>query len=171
MAFRRRLSIAAWALFAPVLAHAAEPIAMGSSGRPLPRFVSLSSSEVNVRVGPSFEHRVKWTFVKAGLPVEIVREFGNWRRVRDADGEEGWVHHSLLSGRRTALIAPWNADGPVPLRDRAGDSAKVTAYLEPFVLIEVDKCDGTWCEVSGTGWRGHVQQSALWGVYPAESVR
>lgn len=151
-------------------AFAAEPLAEGSSGLPLPRFVSLSSSQVNVRMGPSFEHRVKWTFTKAGLPVEIVREFGNWRRVRDADGEEGWVHHSLLSGRRTALITPWGADGPIPLRARASETSRTTALLEPLVLTRVEECDGDWCTVSGAGWRGYVPQTSLWGVYPAEEV-
>lgn len=150
--------------------HAAEPVERGASGLPLPRFVSLGSSKVNVRGGPSRDHKIKWTFVKAGLPVEIVREFGNWRRVRDAAGEEGWVHGSLLSGRRTALVAPWSQDEMVALREAADRSAGTKAYLEPYVLAEVERCDGAWCAITGRGWRGMVPQGTLWGVYPREVV-
>lgn len=152
-------------------ACAQDVVELGPSGLPLPRFVSLSSSEVNVRVGPSFTHKVKYTFKKSGLPVEIVREFGNWRRIRDAEGEEGWVHGSLLSGRRTALVAPWAKGENVPLRAEAEANSATTAYLEPLVLAAVDRCDGAWCEVSGRGFSGVVQQRMLWGVYPKEEVR
>lgn len=153
--------------------EAAEPQRRGDSGLPLPRFVSLSSAEVNVRMGPSFKHKVKWTYHKVGLPVEVVHEFGNWRRVRDADGEEGWVHHSLLSGRRTVLVSPWSGDvkRTIPLRPVPREDARPVAYLEPFVLATVDECDGSWCAIAGRGWSGVVPQRALWGVYPQETVK
>jgi SH3-like domain-containing protein len=155
---------------AAVSVQAAEALSKGPSGYPLPRFVSLSASKVNVRMGPSTRHKVKWTFRKEGLPVEVVQEFGNWRQVRDAEGEEGWVHGSLLSGRRTVLVAPWSDGELVPLRARPSSTARAVAYLEPFVLADVDDCDGSWCEVSVEGWRGAVPQRFLWGVYPRERV-
>ncbi len=86
----------------------------GPSGLPLPRFVSLKSDRVNVRAGPGQSHRVAWVFSRAGLPVEIVAEFENWRRIRDSDGSEGWVFHSLLSGRRTGVVAPWSGERRSP---------------------------------------------------------
>ncbi|MCF3936013.1 SH3 domain-containing protein [Acuticoccus sp. M5D2P5] len=150
--------------------YAADALERGASGLPLPRFVSLSSSEVNVRIGPSFNHKVVWTYTKSGLPVEVIREFGNWRQVRDAEGDEGWVHQSLLSGRRTVLVSPWSQNENVPLRAEAKQAARPTAYLEPYVLGNVNRCDGSWCEISGRGWRGQVPQSLLWGVYPREEV-
>src|SRR3972149_4758083 len=73
-----------------------------ASGLPVPRYVSLKVDKVNVRKGPSREHEVNWVFTRAGLPVEVSAEFENWRRIRDAEGSEGWVFPSLLSGRRTA---------------------------------------------------------------------
>ncbi|WP_420391460.1 SH3 domain-containing protein [Acuticoccus sp.] len=150
--------------------EAADPIERGPSGLPLPRFVSLASERVNVRRGPSRSYKIKWTFTKSGLPVEIVREFDNWRRVRDADGEEGWIHASLLSGRRTAIVSPWAQGDPVPLRDRPVEDAEPTAWLEPHVLVRINRCDGTWCAIEGADWAGLVPQSTLWGVYPTESV-
>ena len=103
----------------------------GASGLPVPRFVSLKSDRVNVRVGPSRERAVAWTFVQSGLPVEIIQEFENWRRIRDWEGKVGWVFHSLLSGRRTALVTPWEKTSRTPLRARSkSDADKVVSDIE-----------------------------------------
>lgn len=167
-----RLVPAGLALLALLLAGpeaAAQAVKTGPSGLPVPRFVSLKSDKVNVRRGPSHEHEVVWRYVRRGLPVEITQEFENWRRIRDVEGAEGWVFHSLLSGTRTALIAPWNTDRtPFPLRKEASADAAVTARLEPGVQATVDECTGTWCRVAGDRFDGWIEQSALWGVYPGE---
>lgn len=141
-----------------------------TTGLPVPRFVSLKSDRVNLREGPSKEHRTTWVFQRAGLPVEVTAEFDTWRKIRDADGSEGWVLHSLLSGRRTVLIAPWKKDKVLPLYGESNQSAAVVANLQPGVLGNVKKCDGTWCRIFGDGFDGYEQQSNLWGVYPGEQV-
>ncbi len=166
----RRFALALLAALSIEPAVAAEPLGRGASGFPIPRFVSLSSDKVNVRMGPTHQHKVKWTFIKSGLPVEVVSEHFNWRRVRDADGEEGWIHHTLLSGRRTGLISPWSRQATLPLRARPNENAKTAALLEPSVLVEIDGCDGTWCAVSAGRVSGFVQQRILWGVYPNERL-
>lgn len=143
---------------------------VGPSGFPVPRFVSLKSDRVNVRVGPSRDHRIGWTFVRAGLPVEIVQEFENWRRIRDWEGSEGWVFHSLLTGRRTALVTPWESAMITPLREEPRSDARVVAELSPKVLGEVGQCKEGWCEVSGDGFSGWIDQTRLFGVYPDETV-
>ena len=84
-----------------ISAKDANPI---TSGLPVPRFVSLKSDHVNVRVGPTKDNDVSWIYTRSSLPVEITAEFENWRRIRDSEGSEGWVYHSLLSGRRTAVV-------------------------------------------------------------------
>ena len=116
----------------------------------MPRYVSLKTDRVNLREGPSKEHRTAWVFQRAGLPVEIVAEFETWRRIRDAEGTEGWVLHSLLSGRRTALVMPW-AKGevaPIPLQERAGDRTEVVARLQPGVIANVRQCTAAWCRIT-----------------------
>lgn len=142
-----------------------------ASGLAVPRYVSLKSSLVNLREGPSKENRTTWIFQRAGLPVEITAEFETWRKVRDSEGSEGWVLHSLLSGRRTALVTPWKKEGAaiIVYGKPAGDSA-ATAKLEPNVLANIRSCDKTWCRVNGTGFDGFVKQVDLWGVYPNESI-
>src|SRR6187401_2096362 len=84
--------------------HAAGDAAGSASGLPVPRYVSLKSDRVNVRAGPTKDHAVAWVFTRPGLPVEVTAEFENWRRIRDSEGAEGWVYHSLLSGKRTAVV-------------------------------------------------------------------
>ena len=79
---------------------AADPARGPVTNLPLPRFVSMRAESANARRGPSLDQRVDWEFVRRGLPLEITAEYGQWRRVRDADGAGGWVHHALLSGRR-----------------------------------------------------------------------
>jgi SH3-like domain-containing protein len=143
---------------------------LGPSGLPLPRFVSLKAGRVNVRVGPGQDYRVAWVFTRSGLPVEIVQEFDNWRRIRDSDGTEGWVFHSLLIGKRTAVVAPWQTGDPLPLRAEPTDTGEITAYLQPKVVGLVSKCEGGWCRLSDSRFRGWIQQDRLWGVYPDESV-
>src|SRR5262249_52520079 len=90
---------------AAALAQSADAAIGPVTKLPVPRFVSLKTDNVNVRQGPTKEHAVAWIFHRAGLPVEIIAEFEIWRRIRDSEGAEGWVYHSLLSGRRTALIS------------------------------------------------------------------
>src|SRR5579863_752319 len=141
-----------------------------ATGRPVPRFVSLKTDRVNLREGPSKDHPTKWVFERAGLPVEITAEFETWRKVRDSEGAEGWVLHSLLSGRRTVLVAPWKHGENFKLFMRASDSSDVAATLQSGVLGDVRGCDGQWCRISGDGFDGYIQQTNLWGVYPNERV-
>jgi SH3-like domain-containing protein len=152
--------------------RAAGDLAAGTqSGLPVPRFVSLKSDHVNVRAGPTKDHEVTWVYTRTGLPVEITAEYENWRRIRDWEGAEGWVYHSLLSGRRTAFIAKMKAsDELAELHDSADPKSSVTAKLEPGVLGAVKRCTGTWCRVIGPNFDGWVPQERLWGVYPNEKV-
>lgn len=146
------------------------------SGLPVPRYVSLKTDRVNLREGPSKDHRTAWIFQRAGLPVEITAEYEVWRRIRDAAGTEGWVLHSLLSGRRTALVTPWakNAAEALPLFDKADDKANVVAQLQPNVIASVKNCTAGWCRIiiaqPGRDMSGFMKQDRLWGVYPNEKV-
>jgi SH3-like domain-containing protein len=161
------------ALFSAQTAYAQDAVQRGASGLPLPRFVSLKSGRVNLRIGPGPDYAVSWRFVKAGLPVEIIQEYDNWRRIRDADGTEGWVNQSLLSGKRTALAAPWNKGDEgklVSLHSEPASAAAAVASLEPGVLTHVENCDGDWCMVEAGGASGYVRQSEIWGAYPGEVV-
>jgi SH3-like domain-containing protein len=144
---------------------------MGSAtGLPVPRYVSLKSDRVNLREGPSKDHRTSWVFQRAGLPVEITAEFETWRKVRDSEGSEGWVLHSLLSGRRTALVAPWKKNEVLTLYSKPDAGADAQAKLQAGVVANIKSCGGKWCRVFGEGFDGFIEQANLWGVYPEEKV-
>ncbi len=161
------------AVAAPADQPASGDIRRGPSGLPLPRFVSLKSGKVNSRIGPGVNYAVDWMYMKPGLPMEIIQEYDNWRRVRDADGAEGWVLQSLLSGRRTAIAAPWQKgkEVTIEMRARPDEAARVVAMVEPGAIGTIRSCDGQWCEMAFAGRVGWVSQSQVWGAYPGELVK
>jgi SH3-like domain-containing protein len=154
-------------LAAIVGAHAAADLRVGSqSGLPLPRFVSLKADRVNVRSGPTRDNDVTWVYTHAGLPVEITAEYGNWRRIRDWEGAEGWVYHSLLSGKRTAMVMTKRKGAFVPLYDEADSHGAVSARLESGVLATIKQCTGSWCHISGSNFDGWIEQNRVWDKRP-----
>jgi SH3-like domain-containing protein len=152
-------------------AHAGSETSIGpKSGLPMPRFVSLKPDRVNVHGGPTRDHEVAFVYTRAGLPVEITAESDNWRRIRDWEGSEGWVYHSLLSGKRTALVAPKDKSQLVPLYDKGDSGGTILAQLQAGVLASVKRCTGSWCRITGAGFDGWVVQEQLWGVYANEKI-
>jgi SH3-like domain-containing protein len=140
------------------------------SGLPVPRFVSLKVDRVNVRGGPDKDHDVSWIYTRVGWPVEITAEFENWRRIRDSDGSEGWVYHSLLSGKRMAAVQLKSKTDLAPLHAKPDAESAVLARLQSGVLGSVRHCNGSWCRLTGDGFDGWIEQHRLWGVYPDEKV-
>jgi SH3-like domain-containing protein len=137
----------------------------GASGLPLPRFASLRASDVNMRTGPGTRYPIEWVLMRQGMPVEITAEYEVWRRVRDPDGDEGWVHKNALSGRRTAIVAGKTHD----LRDDDGDQAPVVAHLDDGAVGQIIKCAKDWCKLSFAGTRGWLKKSEFWGAYSDET--
>lgn len=139
---------------------------------PIPRFVSLKSNKVNVRVGPRQDYAILWVYQRQGLPVEIIQEYDNWRKIRDADGSEGWILQSLLSGNRTMIIAPWVKDKAqvVTLYREPLKSSAAIAYLEPGVIGKIRNCNGDWCRITIDRTSGWVEQNSIWGAYPGEKI-
>ncbi len=135
------------------------------SGLPLPRFVSLAADKVNARTGPGSRYPIAWQYQRRNLPVEVVAEYEYWRRVRDHDGTEAWVHKNLTSGRRYALV-----EGIVrPLLARPDPAAEVVLMAEPGVQARLRQCpDPVWCQVEIAGEKGWMERRYLWGVYPDE---
>jgi len=162
---------------------AEEPAAAGRTGLALPRFVSLKSDRVNLRQGPGSDYRIVWVFRRAGLPIEVVKESESWRQVRDSEGATGWVLASMLSGRRTVTVSPWEAGKPaasvpansgaslVPLFASEWSGSGVVANVEPGVIASVLSCSGTWCRISLGELKGFIEQKKLWGVYEGETVK
>lgn len=131
---------------------------------PLPRFASLRAKSVNLHVGPGNNYPTEWKFVRPGIPVEILAEFDTWRQIRDWQGTQGWVHKSLLCGKRTAVIQKKQRK----LHKNPDESSAIAAHVEPGVLATLLECRNDWCRVDIQGVRGWVKRRFIWGVYPHE---
>lgn len=157
---------------APVAPPEAQPASPASPTRgavtnlPLPRFVSLKTSEGNARRGPSLAHRIDWVFTRPGMPLRITAEYENWRRVEDVDGIGGWVHYALLSGTRSIVVIVPMAD----LRAEPDDTSTLRARVEAGVIGRVQDCARDWCRVSLDGGRGYMRKTAIWGVGADEVI-
>jgi len=138
------------------------------SGYPVPRFVSLGADKVNVRAGPSKLHPIKWQYVRLGLPVKVIAETQEWRQIRDAQGNIGWVFHALLDGRRTVLVTGDGTGRPVALREQADPAALIVAVAEPGALLRLEECSNDWCRVTAPEAQGWVHRSLIWGVLATE---
>jgi SH3-like domain-containing protein len=133
-------------------------------GLPVPRFVSLRSGEVNMRVGPGTRYSINWVYKREGLPVEIVQEFDQWRKIRDMDGTTGWVHKQMLQGRRSAIIK-----ARVAVLRRSPD-AKASAVIkaEKGVYGRLSECKKEWCLVQLQGKKAWARKADIWGIFAAE---
>lgn len=141
-----------------------EPGHGSSTNLPVPRYVSLKTSDGNVRRGPSLEHRVDWVFHHRDMPLRITAEFEHWRRVEDNEGQGGWIYYTMLSGVRTLLVTTDKAE----LHEAPDDKSPVVALAEEGAIGKLGSCKKDWCELSGAGADGWVKKSDVWGVDAGE---
>jgi len=170
-AARLGLALALAALLAAPAASAPQPAGAAETrgpetGLPMPRFVSARANKVNVRTGPGQRYPVEWVYLRRSMPFEVTAEFGHWRRVRDWQGAEGWVHGRMLSGRRTVVVT----DKRRTLRREARAEARAEAFAEPGVIGELLECEVAWCRVDLRGHRGWLRRGEFWGAYPGEII-
>lgn len=140
---------------------------MAAPTLPLPRFASLRSNEINLRVGPGSEYPIEWVFKRKDMPVEIIDEFEVWRKIRDYEGIEGWVHKSMLSGTRFAIVIHTFQH----LHRGADLHSKAIAAAEAGVICRILEAKGDWCRIEAQGHKGWVTRAALWGLYPHEMIK
>lgn len=162
------LVIAAMPVSAPLrageTAQASEAPRLGPvTRRPLPRYVSLKA-KANVRRGPGTDQRIDWVFRHRGMPLQVIAEFGNWRKVVDADGTGGWIHHFFLRNQRTVVVrAPRTS-----LREAPDAQAREVARAMQGVIARVRECGADWCLIAVDGYEGWVIKRDVWGVDPGE---
>ncbi|GGE18207.1 hypothetical protein GCM10011529_25900 [Polymorphobacter glacialis] len=157
--------------FACALPAAAEERADGTTDLPVPRFVSLKSNSAMMRTGPDDRRfPIAWEYKRRGLPLEIVREYGIWRQVRDPEGTIGWMNKSLLTGERTGFITPAADSGPRTLYTAPDLQSRVAWRIEPGAVVTITLCENVWCRVSNGGRSGYILRNHLWGTYPNEAI-
>jgi SH3-like domain-containing protein len=162
------LAALAWALAASAPAAADEKDHPTPSGLPVPRYVSLKFDNVNARSGPSDDHRLLWVFHARGLPVQVIAETEDWRRVCDPDGQVSWVHRRTTDGRRMVMrVRP----GPAAILAKPNPKASPVAYLAPRALAALDRCQKDWCKITVGRVTGWTPATALWGAVDALQCR
>lgn len=132
---------------------------------PLPRFVSIKATAAHLHVGPGDHYPIEWRYVRQFLPVEVLLEFDHWRQIRDSQGTIGWVHKTLLSSRRFAMVQTKVAN----LHKQSNGESPVVATVEPGVIVKLVECTNTMCHVDIQGIRGWISRDLLFGLYPDES--
>jgi SH3-like domain-containing protein len=133
----------------------------------VPRFASLRSDEVNLRVGPGENYPIEWVLKRKDMPVEILEEFQNWRKVQDSQGDKGWVLDRMVSARRDVVVV-----GATRALYRQPDpGGQIIARAEPGVVARLIELQGAWCHVEAGGFQGWVQRSEVWGVFPDETLQ
>ncbi|MDO1559319.1 SH3 domain-containing protein [Brevundimonas sp. 2R-24] len=156
----RRLPVLIAVLLLAACGRGAEKAPDTPSGRPVPRWISIRSEPVSARAGPGFDYEVRFQYQARGLPVQVVEETRDWRKVCDPRGQTAWVHHTRTSGRRTAFNRGAEA---LPLRASPRDDAEVRALLAPQSIAGLDRCKDGWCRLEVDGQKGWVRQSAVFG--------
>jgi SH3-like domain-containing protein len=140
--------------------------AAGGAEAPLPHFASLHSDKVNLRAGPGDRYPIDWVYLRKDWPVEVIAQFDHWRRVRDWEGTEGWVHEKMVTNKRAVIVT----GGVRGLRQSPSLTAGLLARAEPGVVARLAECRGEWCRIEAGDTTGWVQRSDIWGVYPNENV-
>lgn len=171
----RQLSVALCLLGGQAFAQEVTPASAGTfaaptvgpeTNLPLPRYVSLKASEANVRRGPSLSHRIDWVFQRRSMPLQVIGEYGHWRRVIDRDGQGGWVHYTMLSGARSVIVD----QDRLRLHARPREDSRETVELEAGVIARLHECEPEWCRLTAGGYKGWAPKAVLWGV-EADEIR
>lgn len=132
------------------------------SGFEVPRYVSLKFGKTNGRIGPSVNHPIAWQYRRAGLPVVVIAETENWRKIRDVRGDESWIYKAGLSGERHVITLKETS-----IFKRQDTNSPVVAVAETQALLRLEDCEAGFCKVySGSGLRGWVLQDSIWGATP-----
>jgi SH3-like domain-containing protein len=147
-----------------LLAQAGFP-ARAAEDAKVPYFASMKGETTNMREGPGSDSRVKWVYHRKGLPVEVIATFEVWRRVRDMDGEIGWIHVALLSRERMVVV---KGKGEAAVHNRADAKSDVLAEAKPGAVGRLEHCDAAACEVKFDGAKGWIDRNRLWGMHGGE---
>ncbi|PCJ34818.1 MAG: hypothetical protein COA93_04160 [Alphaproteobacteria bacterium] len=144
-----------------------EKTILGPSGYLIPRYVSLAKNTVNVRTGPNGNYPIIWVFKKAGLPVKVIAEYKDWRKIVDSEGARGWVWGPLVSSKRNALII---SDQQALLKQPTMGQP-VSVIAEAGVIGKIKICREGWCKIDVNGFKGWLRQSVFWGTLRGEVLK
>lgn len=145
--------------------------AVGASGLPIPRFVSITAGRVNLRKGPGRQYPIAWILQRRWLPVEIIEEFEHWRKIREQSGSVGWVHKTMLSSKRMGLVIDSGKAGELTPIYPKNAAVKPSMMAEAGAIGEISQCNEEWCAIRFEQGKGWIRRDNLWGLYPGEEIK
>ncbi|WP_413818509.1 SH3 domain-containing protein [Sphingobium sp.] len=134
--------------------------AVASPRKAVPYWASISEPEARMRVGPNLDYPSNWIYRRRDLPVKVVQVLGNWRKIEDSAGTQGWMHVRLLSDAPTAIVM----GGVTEMRGKPSDEARLLYRVEPGVVGRISDCGSGWCALNVGGRKGFIRASSLWGA-------
>lgn len=135
------------------------------------RFVSLRRDKVNLRTGPGERFPILWVYQAKGYPVEVIDRYDIWRRIREIDNTDGWVHQNMISNTRTAFV---REEGNLTNKPAVG--AKVIAIAQQGTMAKIERCpaQNDYCLLSfqhnDKTVKGWFLRRQIWGIYPDEEI-
>ena len=134
------------------------------TGFDIPRFVSLKSNEINLRVGPSINYPINIKYIRKNFPIEIIDEFDLWRKVSEHEGNTGWIKKGLLKGDRYVLTGIKKNEAKIFNRP----NGREIGLIKKNNILKLEICLEYWCYISHQDINGWVSKDGIWGVYKDE---
>ena len=139
-----------------------------ASAREMPYYASIKSDEANIRSGPSVRYPIEWLYKRENWPVQVTATFERWRKLTDINGEIGWIHESLLSGKRYAIV---KTEGVQEIYRLPLLSSTKVFIVENGVIVEIKECKNNWCKIQSARYEGWIKDENLWGVDKGEVIK
>ena len=124
-----------------------------------PKYASIKKERAYSRHNASFDAPLEFIYQKKNLPILIINKHDVWKRVRDIDGEEGWIHTSMISNKKTFIN-----EKDQNLLKYKDNSNIVNAIVKKGVVGKIINCGEKFCKVKIKTYRGWMKKKYLWGI-------
>ena len=131
-----------------------------------PYFLSLRFNETYMRSGPGRQYPALWVYRRLGMPVKIIGHFDDWRKVRDFQGDIGWILSNQLQRRRAVIVTL----PEVGLYEEPDTGSVKIARLGKEVIARIRSCGQEWCRLLVGKHEGWSRRGGLWGIAEEETL-
>ena len=114
----------------------------------------------NLPTGSGLNYPIQYKYQRANQPLQVTDEYGHWRKVKDWQGDEGWIHKRLLTGVRYLRVM----ENDLALLSRPNAEARLRARLGQGTLLQLRACKDGWCQVDIKNMAGWVPSHAVFGA-------
>lgn len=121
--------------------------------------VSVKGNMLNMRNGPGIHTEVLWE-LKKGYPLQIQKRQGTWLKVRDFEGDSGWVARSLTGRTPHHIVKSKVAN----VRSSPSTKGRIVGKAEYGEVLRTQEKRAGWVRVKrAEGPGGWISKKLLWG--------